>query len=119
MIGYWPPLLFDNEKIAGYVILLSCFQGVADKISSALDAGFKVIACIGESKQDREAAQRELLLYGQASVLTARVSNWTNLVLAYEPVWATETGEIPDSKEVSSRIISPPALQTIPFSSKR
>jgi triosephosphate isomerase len=77
-----------------------------------------VIACIGESKQDREAAQRELLLYGQASVLTARVSNWTNLVLAYEPVWATETGEIPDPKEVSSSIISQSALKTIQCLSK-
>lgn len=98
--------------------MFSCFQGVADKISNALDAGFKVIACIGESKQDREAAQRELLLYGQASVLTARVSNWTNLVLAYEPVWATETGEIPDPKEVSSRIYPPPALQKFNFHPK-
>ncbi|CAB3383223.1 Hypothetical predicted protein [Cloeon dipterum] len=97
MVGHsvWPLMVTaDAQEVK------TSDQGVAEKISNALDCGFKVIACIGESKQDREAAQRELLLYGQASVLTARVSKWTNLVLAYEPVWATETGEVPDPKEV-------------------
>lgn len=37
--------------------------------------------------------------------VTARVSNWANVVLAYEPVWAIGTGKVAtpaQAQEVSS-----------------
>ena len=68
---------------------------VASKVRVALDAGLKVILCIGEQLEDREAGRTMDVVKGQmAPVLSAVKSDeWDRIVLAYEPVWAIGTGK--------------------------
>ncbi|KAF4532604.1 hypothetical protein B566_EDAN014863 [Ephemera danica] len=66
---------------------------IADKVAHALDNGLKVIACIGETLAEREAGQTEAVVFRQTAAIAAKVKNWTNVVLAYEPVWAIGTGK--------------------------
>ena len=63
-------------------------ETVAARAHAALGAGLFVIACVGETEQERERGETEDVLRRQISVLEAD----DNLVVAYEPVWAIGTG---------------------------
>lgn len=66
---------------------------IAQKVVHALEQGLKVIACIGETLQEREAGQTEAVVFRQTKAFTDVIKDWTNVVLAYEPVWAIGTGK--------------------------
>lgn len=66
---------------------------VAEKTAFALAEGLKVIACIGETLQEREAGKTEEVVFRQMKAIAAQVKDWTNVVVAYEPVWAIGTGK--------------------------
>src|SRR5438105_62898 len=49
-------------------------EGVAKRTRAALDAGLSVIACVGETEEEREAGQTEDVLRRQVSVLDAEAN---------------------------------------------
>lgn len=65
---------------------------MADKVAFALSEGLSVIACIGETKQEREANKTNEVVERQMAAIKATVTNWEKVVVAYEPVWAIGTG---------------------------
>ncbi|KAF8642435.1 hypothetical protein AX16_009499 [Volvariella volvacea WC 439] len=69
---------------------------IAQKTRAALDRGLKVILCIGETLQEREAGLTGKVCQNQLTPVAAilKEEDWSNVVIAYEPVWAIGTGKV-------------------------
>lgn len=67
---------------------------VGDKVAYALAQGLKVIACIGETLEQRESGTTMEVVAAQTKAIAEKVTNWDKVVLAYEPVWAIGTGKV-------------------------
>ena len=65
---------------------------VARRARTALDAGLRVIACVGETLEQRESGDTELVLTIQVGAIAFAAGDRDGLVIAYEPVWAIGTG---------------------------
>lgn len=67
---------------------------IANKAKFALEQGLKVIYCIGELKEEREAGKANQVNSAQLDALAKVIKpeDWKNIVVAYEPVWAIGTG---------------------------
>ncbi|GMM28113.1 triose-phosphate isomerase [Martiniozyma asiatica (nom. inval.)] len=65
---------------------------VADKVAFALEQGVKVILCIGESIEEKQAGKTLEVCTRELKAVADKVSDWTNIVVAYEPIWAIGTG---------------------------
>ena len=68
-------------------------EQVARRARNAVEAGLGVIACVGETLEQREAGDMELILKIQAEALAFAVGAHERVVIAYEPVWAIGTGK--------------------------
>jgi triosephosphate isomerase len=68
---------------------------VAEKVVRVVSSGLKAIVCVGETLEDRESGNAERVVASQVKGGLAGVSgsDWHNIVVAYEPVWAIGTGK--------------------------
>lgn len=68
-------------------------QAVAEKAQRALALGITPIVCVGESLEQREAGETEAVVKRQlAAVIHLNGHCISEIVVAYEPVWAIGTG---------------------------
>ena len=70
------------------------------KIKSALKAKLKIIFCIGETLAEKRKNKTQLILSKQIKVGLDRIKNKSNIMIAYEPIWAIGSGIIPKSKDL-------------------
>lgn len=68
-------------------------QLVADKAKAALASGVTPIVCVGETRAQREAGDTVAVVKRQLSVVIHTLAHCVSeMVVAYEPVWAIGTG---------------------------
>ena len=70
-------------------------QFLAEKTDAALAENMEVIFCIGEVLEQRKSGEHFKVVEDQIknALFHLPASAWSNIVLAYEPVWAIGTGE--------------------------
>ena len=93
-------------------------ESAALRIEGSLDAGLHVIACVGETEDEREAGETENVIRRQVEAIKTVVDdeNLERLAIAYEPVWAIGTGrtatpeQAEDAHKLIKRLLDVPVL---------
>ncbi|KAG6550687.1 hypothetical protein Mapa_007784 [Marchantia paleacea] len=67
---------------------------IGKKAAYALSNGLKVMACVGELLEEREAGKTTEVVFEQLKAYADEVPSWKDVVIAYEPVWAIGTGKV-------------------------
>jgi triosephosphate isomerase len=76
---------------------------VAEKAKAALAAGITPIVCVGETLAEREAGRTEEVVKRQlAAVIHTNGHCISEIVVAYEPVWAIGTGKTASPEEAQA-----------------
>ncbi|MCX5798839.1 MAG: triose-phosphate isomerase [Proteobacteria bacterium] len=63
------------------------------KVKKSLIAGLKPIVCVGETEVEREKGITEFVVGVQVKKALYGIDDLSNIVIAYEPVWAIGTGK--------------------------
>lgn len=77
------------------------------KVKKALASGLIPIACVGETRAEREAGRTEEVISRQVVKALSDISSEdiSKVVIAYEPVWAIGKGATPCSTDEANRVV--------------
>lgn len=77
---------------------------VAEKTIASIQKGLSVILCVGETLEQRKADQTAEVVESQLKPVISllKPSDWSKIVVAYEPVWAIGTGVVATSAQAQA-----------------
>lgn len=78
-------------------------EDVRKKVDAVLAKGMSVIACVGETIDERRAGKTEEVVVREVRAIAdgLALDQSSRLVIAYEPIWAIGTGETATSDEAN------------------
>ena len=109
------------EGICDYVILghserrqmfAESDSSVNRKVKAAQAAGLRPIMCVGETLEEREEGKASDIISSQVRAGLSGVSDTSNLIVAYEPIWAIGTGQAA-TPDIAAEIMGGVILATL------
>ena len=88
-------------------------ENINKKVKKALEAGLKVIFCIGETAEENINNQKKEVLEKQIKRGLDGINDLANISIAYEPVWAIGTGNNCSVEEAKQTLIYIKSLLTL------
>ena len=79
-------------------------ESVNARLKQALAKGLKPIVCVGETLTEREKNKTKKVLKKQVLDGFKDVTDFTDIVIAYEPVWAIGTGKTATAEDANKTI---------------
>ena len=79
-------------------------ESVNMRLKQALKKGLKPIVCVGETLVEREKNKTKRVLKKQILEGFKDVTDFSNIVIAYEPVWAIGTGKTATAEQANETI---------------
>ena len=76
-------------------------EELVKKFNFYKDLGYKIVYCIGEPLEVRESGNDKMMAYISAQY-EGIDTNYENLIIAYEPVWAIGTGLTPTLDDIQN-----------------
>lgn len=73
---------------------------INQKVNLCLKNHLKVILCIGETKEEKYNGKTKEVLESEIVQDLKGISNLNDVIIAYEPIWAIGTNELPTLKEI-------------------
>jgi triosephosphate isomerase len=112
--GEISPLMLSDVGVQGVVLGHSerremfgeTDRALALKVPAALAAGLTPILCVGESESERENEDTDRKLRQQVKddLVNVPSERLTDVVIAYEPIWAIGTGKVATSEQAQEAI---------------
>ena len=109
------------EGICDYVILghserrqmfAESDSSVNRKVKAAQAAGLRPIMCVGETLEECEEGKASDIISSQVRAGLSGVSDTSNLIVAYEPIWAIGTGQAA-TPDIAAEIMGGAILATL------
>jgi triosephosphate isomerase len=81
-------------------------KALAQKVPAALASGLLPVLCVGETEEERERGDTERKLRQQVQEALARLelAQLSEVVIAYEPIWAIGTGQVASPEQAQEAI---------------
>lgn len=73
---------------------------IAQKVAAAQLAGLTAIVCVGETQEQRVSGNADAVIVQQVVASLPEKGQASQLIVAYEPIWAIGSGTVPEPEDV-------------------